>query len=142
MVEIPQAFELRCLKCGKVEELDTGTSGEMRATPIRTPIGRTHFCKTLEKLGILDAVNTVAVDGRTRITVLEPYLRIRSVRPGQKSINHVCFLHDYFEAVPEEAWPRKREILLKLSVPLKGVSLATRRRAKERFDRWWNSMRR
>ena len=28
-----------------------------------------------------------------------------------KSVNYSCFLHNYFEAVPSESWPRKKEIL-------------------------------
>ena len=40
---------------------------------------------------------------------------INDFRDGGKSVNYVCFLYDYFQAVSSDAWPRKEEILELLS---------------------------
>ena len=56
----------------------------------------------------------------------------------KRSVNYVCFFHDYFEGVPEEVWPRKKEILARISPAFEKIRPKTRQKAKERCDRWWN----
>ena len=95
----------------------------------------THLRKRLEKLKILDAVNTT-IKGHDpkRYRFLEAL--INNFRGGGKSDNYVCFLYNYFQAVPSDAWPRKEEILERLSPHLPDF-WETRWRAKERFSEWW-----
>ena len=52
-----------------------------------------------------------------------------------KSVNYPCFLHNYFEMVPSEVWPCKKEIMESISHHLP-KSFAARRRAKKLFDEW------
>ena len=52
-----------------------------------------------------------------------------------KSVNYPCFLHSYFEIVPSEVWPCKKEIMESISHRLP-KSFAARRRAKQEFDEW------
>ena len=52
-----------------------------------------------------------------------------------KSVNYSCFLHNYFEMVPSEVWPCKKEIMESISQRLP-KSFAARRRAKQEFDEW------
>ena len=53
-----------------------------------------------------------------------------------KSVNYSCFLHNYFEIVPSECWPNKKEIMKSIYHHLP-KTLACRRRAKQEFDKWW-----
>ena len=50
-----------------------------------------------------------------------------------KSVNYACFPHNYFEMVPSEVWPCKKEIMETISHHLP-KSVATRREAKKLFD--------
>ena len=53
-----------------------------------------------------------------------------------KSVNYSCFIHNYFEIVPFECWPNKKEIMESISHHLP-KTLAGRRRATQEFDKWW-----
>ena len=61
---------------------------------------------------------------------------INDFSDGRKSVNCVCFLYDYFQAVSSDAWPRKEEILGLLSPHLPKF-WKTRWHAKVRFRKWW-----
>jgi len=54
-----------------------------------------------------------------------------------KSVNYSCFLYNYFEIVPSECWPHKKEIMESISNHLP-KTLASRRRAKQEFEKWWS----
>ena len=55
-----------------------------------------------------------------------------------KSVNYPCFLHNYFEMVPSECWPHKKEIMESISHHLP-KTFAGRRRAKQEFEKWWST---
>ena len=55
-----------------------------------------------------------------------------------KSVNYPCFLHSYFEMVPSECWPHKKEIMESISHHLP-KTFASRRRAKQEFEKWWST---
>ena len=55
-----------------------------------------------------------------------------------KSVNYACFLHNYFEMVPSECWPHKKEIMESISHHLP-KTFASRRRAKQEFEKWWST---
>ena len=52
-----------------------------------------------------------------------------------KSVNYPCFLHNYFEMVPSERWPNKKEIMESISHYLP-ETFASRLRAKQEFEKW------
>jgi len=56
-----------------------------------------------------------------------------------KSVNDSCFLHNYFEVVPSEVWPCKKEIMESISHHLP-KTFASRLRAKQEFEKWrWSN---
>ena len=55
-----------------------------------------------------------------------------------KSVNYTCFLHNYSEMVPSECWPHKKEIMESISHHLP-KTFASRRRAKQEFEKWWST---
>ena len=56
-----------------------------------------------------------------------------------KSVNYPCFLHNYFEMVPSEVWPCKKEIMESISHNLP-KTFASRLRAKQEFEKWrWSN---
>jgi len=55
-----------------------------------------------------------------------------------KSVNYPCFLHNYFEMVPSECWPHKKEIMESISHHLPRT-FASRLRAKQEFEKWWSN---
>jgi len=95
----------------------------------------THLCKRLEQLKILDAVNTT-IKGYDPKRYCFLGALINNFHGGGKSVNYVCFLYNYFQAVPSDAWPRKEEILERLTLHLPDF-WETYWRAKERFSKWW-----
>ena len=53
-----------------------------------------------------------------------------------KSVNYPCFLYNYFEIVPSECWPKKKEIMESISNHLP-KSLESWQYAKHEFYKWW-----
>ena len=142
-----ETSELVCQSCGRGETMkgvafDKAQFFDQEAQNgqlIPTQKNLTHFRKKLEKFKIFDAVNITIKDGREEYD-LERYrflnVVINDFRDGGKSVNYVCFLYDYFEAVSSDAWPRKEEIL-KLLCPHLPKIRKTRWHAKARFSEWW-----
>ena len=54
------------------------------------------------------------------------------------SVNYTCFLHNYFEIVPSECWPNKKEIMESISHHLP-KTFKSRLQAKQEFDKWWSN---
>ena len=138
-----ETSELVCKRCGRVETImgvpfdehqffDQAQKGQ---PPPTQKNHSTHLLKRLEELEILDAVNTTkkGYDPK-RYTFLGAL--INDFHGGGKSVNYVCFLYDYFEAVPSDAWPRKEEILERLH-PHLPKNRESNWRAKARFREWW-----
>ena len=53
-----------------------------------------------------------------------------------KSVNYSCFLYNYFEKVPFECWPKKKEIM-KYIFNYLPKSLESWWLAKQEFEKWW-----
>ena len=138
-----ETSELVCQSCGRVETIVSEAFDEaqffyqevQKGQPTPTKSNLTCFRKILEKFKILAAVNITIKNGR------EEYDRARhrfldavinNFRDGGKSVNNACFLHDYFQAVSSDAWPRNELLLPHLPKISK-----TRRHAKAKFHRWW-----
>ena len=137
----PGNYERVCRKCTRVKELDGASSGTW-CTP-SYPRLDTHLVKILNKYRISDAVSAIVVGDQevgdlTRVRFLANVIQDFSLS-NSKSVNYICFIYDYFEAVPSEGWPRKEEILERLSPHLPKIP-ATRCCAKERFDKWWETI--
>ena len=141
--------ELMCQSCGRVEELSglafdraqfCAQEGQTEQSPILTTRSFTHLRKILEKYRILVAVNIIVTDSRevydpTRCRFLRNFIHHFSHDP--KSVNYICFLQDFFQAVSSKAWPRKAEILELISPTFQKIASVTPCHAKERFDKWW-----
>ena len=138
-----ETSELVCKRCGRAETImgvafdehqffDQAQKGQPPPTKKNYSI---HLRKRLEELEIIDAVNTTkkGYDPK-RYTFLGGL--INDFHGGGKSVNYVCFLYDYFEAVPSDAWPRKEEILERLH-PHLPKNRERHWRAKARFSEWW-----
>ena len=138
-----ETSELVCKRCGRAETImgvafdehqffDQAQKGQ---PPPTKKNHSTHLRKRLEELEIIDAVNTTkkGYDPK-RYTFLGAL--INDFHGGGKSVNYVCFLYDYFEAVPSDAWPRKEEILKRLH-PHLPKNQERHWRAKARFSEWW-----
>ena len=53
-----------------------------------------------------------------------------------KTVNYPCFLYNYFEMVPSECWPHKKEIMESIFHHLP-KTFESRLRAKQEFEKWW-----
>ena len=53
-----------------------------------------------------------------------------------RSCNYVCFLYNYFQAVSQDDWPAKHEILKKLVKYLPKME-QSRNKAEKAFNKWW-----
>ena len=53
-----------------------------------------------------------------------------------KSVNFHCFLYNYFEKVPSECWPHKKEIRKTLFLRFP-KNLERWGQARKQFDKWW-----
>ena len=53
-----------------------------------------------------------------------------------RSCNYVCFLYNYFQAVSQDDWPAKHEILKKLAKYLPKME-QSRNKAEKAFNEWW-----
>ena len=121
-----ETSELVCKSCGRVETIMGVAFNEyqffdqaQKGQPIPYENNSfTYFRKKLEEFKILDAVNITIKDDREEYDP-KRYVFLGAVindfRDGGKSVNYVCFLYDYFQAVSSDAWPRKEEILELLS---------------------------
>ena len=140
-----ETSELVCKSCGGLETImgvpfnehqffDQSQKGQ--PPPSAKKNNSTHLRKKLEELKIFDAVNITGQEEHDpkRYRFLDAL--INDFRDGGKSVNYVCFLYDYFQAVSSDAWPRKEEILELLSPHLPKI-WKTRWNAKARFSEWW-----
>ena len=144
MVVYAETSELVCQSCGMTKELFGITFDESQLfsqgyKPPPTTGSDAHLHKTLKKYQILEDVNTYILDGREVCAPARYHLLANSInqcwRVDGKSINYVCFLYNFFQAVSSEGWPRKEKILERL-FPHLPKSSKTRHRAKERFEKW------
>ena len=147
MVAYDETSELVCQSCGMTKKLfgvafDEAQLGSNRR-PTPTTRSDAHLHETLKKCQILEDVNTGILDGREVCAPARYRLLANRInqfrRVDGKSINYVCFLYDFFQAVSSEDWPRKEKILERLTPHLPKTS-KTRRCAKERFEKWWTEI--
>ena len=121
-----------CKKCGRVFECDDDEKfqEENRERSSTTP-PLTNF----RLKNIFRKWNIYKMFSSSEIAFLGNVITQFQAKTG-KSVNYSCFLHNYFEMVPSECWPNKKEIMESICNHLP-KTLASRRRAKQEFDKWW-----
>ena len=121
-----------CSKCGIVIECDDDEQFQeenRKRSSTAIPMNNAHLKDVLRKCNIDEMFSSseVAFLGN----VIAQFKRVTS-----KSVNYTCFLYDYFEMVPFECWPHKKEIMKSISHYLP-KSLESRWHAKQEFEKWW-----
>jgi len=127
LVNVVNEFCRECPECHRVFEYDDDQFQEVN--PGRSAAPSAHLKNTLLKWKIRKMFSS------DEVAFLGNVIAQFQVKTG-KSVNYSSFLHNYFQMVPSECWPRKEEIMESISHHLP-KTLATRQRAKKEFDEWW-----
>ena len=107
LVYVVNEFCLACQKCGRVIECDDYEHFEeenRRRSSTALPTNNDYLKNVLRKWKIdkMFSSSEVAFLGN----VIAQFQGITG-----KSVNYSCFLYNYFEMVPSECWPNKKEIM-------------------------------
>ena len=119
IVYVVNEFCRACPKCGRVFECDDDENRGRSSTATNFHLKK----NVLRKLDINKMFSSSEV--------IPQFKRITS-----KPVNYSCFLYNYFEMVPSECWPNKKEIMKSISHYLP-KSLESRWHAKQEFEKWW-----
>ena len=130
LVNVMNKFCRECPECHRVFEYDDDQFQEV--SPGRSAAPSAHLKNSLRKLKIYEMFSF------NQISFLGNIIAQFQAKTG-KSVNYSCFLHNYFEVVPSEVWPCKKEIMESISHRLP-KSFAARRRAKQEFDEWHSTI--
>ena len=128
LVNLMNEFCRECPECHRVFEFDDDDQFQ-EVCPGRSAAPSAFLKKALQKWEIYEMFSF------NQISFLGNVIAQFQAKTG-KSVNYPCFLHNYFEMVPSERWPRKEEIMESISHHLP-KTLATKQRAKKEFDEWW-----
>ena len=123
-----------CPKCGRVIECDDDEQFQeenRERSSIAPPLTNFHLKNIFRKWNIYKMFSS------SEIAFLGNVIAEFQAKTG-KSVNYSCFLHNYFEIVPSECWPNKKEIMESIYHHLP-KTLASRRRAKQEFEKWWSN---
>ena len=134
LVYVVNEFCRECPKCGRVFECDDDEQfqDENRGrSSTALPTNNDHLKVVLQKCKIdkMFSSSEVAFLGK----VIAQFQEITG-----KSVNYPCFLHNYFEMVPSECWPHKKETMESISHHLP-KTFASRWHAKQEFEKWWST---
>ena len=127
LVNVMNEFCRECPECHRVFEYDDDDQFQ-EVSPGRSAAPSAHLKNALRKWKIYEMFSF------NQISFLGNVIAQFQAKTG-KSVNYPCFLHNYFEMVPSEVWPCKKEIMESISHRLP-KSFAARRRAKQEFDEW------
>ena len=128
LVNVMNEFCRECPECHRVFEYGDDDQFQ-EVSPGRSAAPSAYLKKALRKWKIDEMFSF------NQISFLGNVIAQFQAKTG-KSVNYSCFLHNYFEMVPSEVWPCKKEIMESISQRLP-KSFAARRRAKKEFDEWW-----
>ena len=120
-----------CPKCGRVFECDDDEQFQEENRERSFTATNFHLKNVLRKWNI----NIYKMFSSSEVDFLGNVIAQFQEMSG-KSVNYSCFLYNYFEIVPSECWPNKKEIMESIFHRLP-KTLASRRRAKQEFDKWW-----
>ena len=132
LIYVVNEFCHACQKCGRVIECDDYEYFEeenWRRSSTALPTNNDYLKNVLRKCNIHQMFSSSEVDFLGK--VIAQFQEITG-----KSVNYPCFLHNYFEMVPSECWPNKKEIMESISHHLP-KTFASRLRAKQEFEKWW-----
>ena len=132
LVYVVNEFCRACPKCGRVFECDDDEQFQeenRERSSTAPPLSNIYLKNVLRKWNIYKMFPS------SEIAFLGNVIAEFQAKTG-KSVNYSCFLYNYFEIVPSECWPNKKEIMESIFHRLP-KTLASRRRAKQEFDKWW-----
>ena len=128
LIYVANEFCRACPKCGRASEFDDEQFQEENRERIFTA-NNFHLKSVLRKWNIYKMFSFSEVDFLGNIIA-------QFQKMSGKSVNYSCFLYNYFEKVPSECWPNKKEIMESISHHLP-KSLVSWWLAKQEFDKWW-----
>ena len=129
LVYVVNEFCRACPKCGRVFECDDDEQFQEENRERSFTSTNFHLKNVLRKWNIYKMFSSSEIDFCGN--VIAQFQGITG-----NSVNYPCFLYNYFEIVPSECWPNKKEIMESISHHLP-KTLASRRRTKQEFDKWW-----
>ena len=126
-------FCLACEKCGRVIEFVDYEYFEeeiWRKSSTDLPTNNDYLKKVLQKWGIKEMFSFSEVDFLGNVIA-------QFQKMSDKPVNYRWFLYNYFEKLPSECWPKKKEIIKSIPKHLP-KSLESWWFAKQEFhDKWW-----
>ena len=121
-----------CPKCGRVIECDDDEQFQeenRERSSTAPPLTNFHLKNVLRKWNIYKMFSSSEVDFLGNVIA-------QFQKMSGKSVNYPYFLYNYFEIVPSECWPKKKEIMESISNHLP-KSLESWQYAKHEFYKWW-----
>ena len=128
IVYVVNKFCRECPKCCRVFECDDEQFQEENR-------GRSSTATNFHLKNVFRKWNIDKIFSSSEVAFLSNVIAQFQEMSG-KSVNYPCFLHNYFEMVPSECWPNKKEIMESISHHLP-KTFASRQRAKQEFEKWW-----
>ena len=129
IVYVVNEFCCACPKCGRVFECDDDEQFQEENRERIFTTTNSYLKSVLRKWNIYKMFSSSEVDFLGNVIA-------QFQKMSGKSVNYPCFLYNYFEKVPSECWPNKKEIMESISHHLP-KSLVSWRLAKQEFDKWW-----
>ena len=129
LIYVVNEFCRACPKCGRASEFDDEQFQEENRERIFTATNF-HLKSVLRKWKINEMFSSSEVDFLGNVIA-------QFQKMSCKSVNYSCFLYNYFEKVPSECWPNKKEILKTIYCHHLPKDLERIWIAKQEFDKWW-----
>ena len=128
LIYVVNEFCRACPKCGRASEFDDEQFQEENRERIFAATNF-HLKSVLRKWKINEMFSSSEVDFLGNVIA-------QFQKMSGKSVNYPYFLYNYFEIVPSECWPKKKEIMESISNHLP-KSLESWWHAKQEFYKWW-----
>ena len=133
LIYVVNEFCHACQKCGRVIECDVYEYFEeeenWRTSFTALPKKNDYLKSVLRKWKINEMFSSSEVNFLGNVIA-------QFQKMSGKSVNYHCFLYNYFEKVPSECRPNKKEIMKSISHHLP-KSLESWQYAKHEFNKWW-----
>ena len=132
LVHVVNEFCRECPKCCRVFECDDYEQFQEEnrgRSSTALPTNNAHLKDVLRKCNIDKMFSSSEVVFLSKVIA-----QFKGITDN--SVNYTCFRYNYFEMVPYEFWPNKKEIMESISHYLP-KTLESRRRAKQEFEKWW-----
>ena len=134
LIYVVNEFCHACKKCGRVIECDDYEYFEeeenLRTSSTALPQNDDYLKKILRKCNIHQMFSSKEVDFLGKVIA-------QFKDETSKSVNYTCFLYHFFEKVPSECWPHKKEILKTIFCYHLPKDLERIWIAKQEFEKWW-----